>query len=50
VYYVSRILGHASITETVDTYSRWLPANRRGTLDVLDTPAAPAVTTCDQNG
>jgi integrase len=41
VYYVSRMLGHASIQETVDTYGRWLPANRRGALDVLDTPAVP---------
>ncbi len=40
VYYVSRMLGHASISETVDTYGRWLPANRKGALDVLDTPAA----------
>jgi integrase len=39
VYYVSRMLGHASIQETVDTYGRWLPANRTGALDVLDTPA-----------
>ena len=36
VYYVSRMLGHASIQETADTYGRWLPANRRGALDVLD--------------
>ena len=33
------MLGHASIQETVDTYGRWLPANRRGVLDVLDAPA-----------
>jgi integrase len=39
VYYVSRMLGHASIKETVDTYGRWLPANRKGALDVLDPPA-----------
>ena len=43
VYYVSRMLGHASIQETVDTYGRWLPANRKGALDVLDTPAVPLV-------
>ena len=36
VYYVSRMPGHASIRETVDTYGRWPPANRRGALDVLD--------------
>src|SRR5262245_1516473 len=40
VYYVSRMLGHASIHETVDTYGRWLPAHRKGTLDVLDPPAS----------
>jgi integrase len=39
VYYVSRMLGHASISETVDTYGRWLPANRPGALDVLDGPS-----------
>jgi len=44
VYYVCRMLGHASIQETVDTYGRWLPANRKGALDVLDTPAASLVT------
>jgi hypothetical protein len=38
------MLGHASIQETVDTYGRWLPANRKGALDVLD---APATTTTD---
>ena len=36
VYYVSRMPGHASIQETVDSYGRRLPANRRGALDVLD--------------
>jgi integrase len=44
VYYVSRMLGHASIQETADTYGRWLPANRPGALDVLD---APALATAD---
>jgi integrase len=46
VYYVSRMLGHANISETVDTYGRWLPANRKGALDVLDskTRATEAVT------
>ena len=43
VYYLSRMLGHASIQETVDTYGRWLPANRKGALDVLDD--APLATT-----
>lgn len=36
VYYLSRMLGHASIQETADMYGRWLPANRKGALDVLD--------------
>ena len=36
VYYICRMLGHASIQETVDTYARWLPANRPGALDSLD--------------
>jgi integrase len=40
VYYVCRMVGHASIQETVDTYARWLPANRHGELDSLD-PAFP---------
>lgn len=43
VYYVSRMLGHASISETADRYGRWLPANRKGALDVLDAPAVPLV-------
>jgi len=42
VYYVSRMLGHASIQLTVDTYGRWLPANRKGALDVLDAPGREA--------
>jgi integrase len=46
VYYVSRMLGHATISETVDTYGRWLPANRPGVLDALDTaPPIIAATT-----
>jgi hypothetical protein len=28
----------------VDTYGRWLPANRKGALDVLDPPSASLVT------
>jgi integrase len=39
VFYVSRMLGHAEIGETVGTYGRWLPANRKGTLDILDSPS-----------
>jgi len=42
VYYVSRMLGHASIQESVDHYDRWLPANRPGVLDALD--SEPPVT------
>ena len=49
VYYVCRMLGHASIKETVDTYGRWLPANRRGELDVLDDPPA-LQPPCNQGG
>lgn len=30
VYYVSRMAGHASIQETVDTYGRWLPGEPQG--------------------
>jgi hypothetical protein len=38
------MLGHASIDETVATYGSWLPANRRGVLDILDTvPGAQAM-------
>jgi site-specific recombinase XerD len=33
VYYVSRMLGHASINETVDTYGQ-------GALDIVEAPAA----------
>jgi integrase len=47
VYYLSRMLGHASIQETVDTYGRWLPANRKGALDVLDD--APLATNLQPN-
>jgi len=39
------MLGHASIQETADTYGRWLPANRKGVLDVLDDTATPRVAT-----
>lgn len=47
VYYLARMLGHASIQETVDTYGRWLPANRKGALDVLDD--APLATNLQPN-
>ena len=39
VFYVSRMMGHATIGETADTYAKWVPANRPGVLDVLDAPA-----------
>jgi integrase len=42
VYYVSRMLGHAGIALTVDTYGAWLAPNRPGALDVLDRETAPA--------
>jgi integrase len=38
--YVQRMLGHASIKLTVDTYGKWLPMGNRGAVDRLD----------DQNG
>ena len=43
VYYLSRMLGHSSIQETADTW--WLPANRKGVLDVLDDTVTPRVAT-----
>jgi integrase len=36
VYYVSRMLGHADIGLTVNTYGSWLNPSRPGALDVLD--------------
>jgi integrase len=39
VYYVSRMLGHASTKITVDIYGKWLNPSRPGALDVLDAPA-----------
>jgi integrase len=42
VYYVSRMLGHASIELTVSTYGAWLQPHRRAAVDVLDrTPSEP---------
>ena len=38
--YVQRMLGHASIKLTVDTYGKWLPMGNRAAVDRLD----------DQNG
>ncbi len=36
VYYVSRMLGHADITLTVNTYGAWHQPDRRVAVDVLD--------------
>jgi len=35
VYYVSRMLGHADIGLTVNTYGSWLHPSRPGALDAL---------------
>jgi integrase len=40
VYYVSRMLGHASIELTTSTYGSWLQPRRSNLLDGLD-PVAP---------
>ena len=47
--------GHASIRETAATYCHWLPANRRGALDVPMTPRRiperhDLQPTCNQTG
>jgi integrase len=36
VQYVQRMLGHASITLTVDTYGKWLPMGNKAAVDRLD--------------
>ncbi len=36
IQYVQRMLGHASITLTVDTYGRWLPMGNKAAVDGLD--------------
>jgi len=41
MYYVQRQLGHASITLTVDTYGRWLPAGNKAAVDRLDGAGSP---------
>src|SRR5439155_13353936 len=43
LFYVCRMLGHASRQETVDTYASRLPANRAGALDSLDPALLGAV-------
>jgi hypothetical protein len=40
IQYVQRMLGHASITLTVDTYGKWLPMGNKAAVDRLDTPIA----------
>jgi hypothetical protein len=40
IQYVQRMLGHASITPTVDTYGKWLPMGNKAAVDRLDTPIA----------
>src|SRR5262249_38223901 len=36
IQYVQRMLGHASITLTVDTYGKWLPIGNKAAVDRLD--------------
>jgi integrase len=36
IQYVQRMLGHASITLTVDTYGKWLPMGNNAAVDRLD--------------
>jgi integrase len=38
IQYVQRMLGHASITLTVDTYGKWLPMGNKAAVDRLDEP------------
>jgi hypothetical protein len=41
--YVSRMLGHADIGLTVNTYGSWLNPSRPGALDVLDRVVEPVM-------
>lgn len=41
--YVQRMLGHASITLTVDTYGKWLPMGNKAAVDSLDDAAEDVV-------
>jgi integrase len=41
VYYVSRMLGHADISLTVNTYGAWLKPKRRPNIDMLDRTPDP---------
>jgi integrase len=41
VYYVSRMLGHADISLTVNTYGAWLQPTRRAAIDALDRTPDP---------
>jgi integrase len=36
IQYVQRMLGHASISLTVDTYGKWLPMGNKTAVDRLD--------------
>jgi Phage integrase family len=36
IQYVQRMLGHASITLTVDTYGKWLPMGNKAAVDRLE--------------
>jgi integrase len=38
IQYVQRMLGHASITLTVDIYGKWLPMGNKAAVDRLDEP------------
>ena len=40
IQYVQRMLGHASITLTVDTYGKWLPMGNKAAVDRLDEGSA----------
>ena len=42
IQYVQRMLGHASITLTVDTYGKWLPMGNKAAVDRLDEVARAA--------
>ena len=36
--YVSKQLGHAKLTTTLDHYAKWLPSGEQRFVNVLDTP------------
>jgi hypothetical protein len=43
--YVSKQLGHAKPTTTLDHYAKWLPSGEQRFVNVLDTPAEKVGTT-----